>query len=56
MRAKIGDPRPSSEQADVDKDIAACLAKIGEVAVSDEYGAGKNMILDTAIALALEEN
>jgi tetratricopeptide (TPR) repeat protein len=56
MRAKIGDPRPPAEQADMDKDIAACLAKLGEVVFSDEYDAGKSMTLDAAVALALEEN
>jgi hypothetical protein len=55
-REKIGDPRPPTEQADVDKDIAACLAKIGETAFSDESDAGKNMTLDAVVALALEDN
>jgi hypothetical protein len=56
MREKIGDPRPPSEQADVDKDIVACLAKVGEVAFSNEYDPGKNMTLDAAVTLALREN
>ncbi len=55
MREKIGDPRPLSAHVDVDKDIAACIAKMGEVAFSNAYGAGKNMTADGAVALALKE-
>jgi hypothetical protein len=39
----------------VDQIIAACLAKIGEVALSEAYEAGKKMTLDEAVALALDE-
>jgi predicted ATPase/DNA-binding SARP family transcriptional activator len=53
-REKIGDPRPFIEQADVDKIIAACLAKMGEVAFSDAYDEGQNMSLDEAVAYALQ--
>jgi predicted ATPase/DNA-binding XRE family transcriptional regulator len=55
-REKIGDTRPLLEQADVDKIIAACLAKMGEAAFSDAYEEGQKMTLDEAVALALEEN
>jgi predicted ATPase/DNA-binding SARP family transcriptional activator len=55
MREKISDTRPSIEQADVDKIIAACLAKMGEVAFSDAYDEGQKMTLDKAVAYALEE-
>jgi hypothetical protein len=41
MRERVGNPRPPLEQADVDKIIAACLAKMGEVAFSDAYDDGQ---------------
>jgi tetratricopeptide (TPR) repeat protein len=52
VRKKLSDPRPPLEQADVDKIIAACLAKMGEVAFSDAYDEGQAMTLDEAIAHA----
>ena len=52
-RKKISDQRPLLEQADVDKIIAACLAKMGEVAFSDAYDEGKKMSLEEAVAYAL---
>jgi tetratricopeptide (TPR) repeat protein len=54
-REKIGDPRPPIEQKDVDKIIAACLAKMGEVAFSDAYDEGQKMTRDEAVAFALNE-
>jgi len=54
-RQKIGDTRPRLEQADVDKIIVLCLAKMGEVAFSDAYEDGKKMSLDEAVAYALED-
>jgi len=51
---KISDKRPYLEQADVDKVIAACLAKLGEVAFSEAYDEGQKMTLDEAVAFALE--
>jgi len=55
LRLKINDPRPNIEQADVDKIIAACLAKMGEVAFSDAYDEGRDMSLDQAYAFAFQE-
>jgi predicted ATPase/DNA-binding XRE family transcriptional regulator len=55
MRTKIGDHRPPIEQADFDKSITACLAKMGEAAFSDAYDEGKMMSLEEAIAYALEK-
>ena len=37
MRKRIDDTRPPIEQADVNKIITACLAKMGEAAFSDAY-------------------
>jgi predicted ATPase/DNA-binding SARP family transcriptional activator len=51
-REKINDTRPLIEQADVDRDIAAIRAQIGQVAFSDQYGRGKNMTLDEAVVCA----
>jgi tetratricopeptide (TPR) repeat protein len=55
-RERIGDHRPPLEQADVDKIIAACLAKMGEATFSDAYDEGQKMSLDEAVAYALEVN
>jgi predicted ATPase/DNA-binding XRE family transcriptional regulator len=55
LREQIKDARPLLEQADVDKIIAACLAKMGEVAFSDAYDEGQGMTLDEAVAYALEK-
>jgi predicted ATPase/DNA-binding SARP family transcriptional activator len=56
MRMKIKDPRPNFEQANVDKIVAACLAKMGEVAFSDAYDEGQKMTLDEAVAYVLGES
>ena len=55
MREKTQDARPNTEQADVDKLIAACLAKMGEVAFSDAYDQGQAMTLDEAVRFAVGE-
>jgi predicted ATPase len=55
-RKKIGDARPLVEQADVDKIIAASLAKMGEAAFVDAYEEGQQMTLDEAVAYALNES
>ena len=54
MREKIHDTRPPLEQADVDKIIAACVAKMGEAMFSDAYEEGQKMSLDEAVNYALE--
>ncbi len=56
LRVKIKDPRPNIEQADVDKIISACLAKMGEAVFSDKYDAGQKMTLEEALAFAFEES
>jgi len=55
VREKLSDPRPPLEQADVDKIIAACLAKMGEAAFSEAYEEGQKMSLDEAVEFALED-
>ncbi len=55
-RKRVGDKRPLLEQADVDKIIAACLAKMGEVAFSDAYDNGQKMALDEVVVYALQES
>ena len=55
-RKEIDDRRPILEQADVDKTIAACLAKLGKVAFSDAYDEGQKMSLEEAVAYALGES
>jgi predicted ATPase/DNA-binding XRE family transcriptional regulator len=55
-RERINDMRPVLEQADMDKIIAACIAKMGEVAFSDAYDAGQKMTMDEAVGLAVNED
>jgi predicted ATPase/DNA-binding SARP family transcriptional activator len=52
-RQGIGDTRPSLEQADVDRDVAAIVARIGKAAFDEAYHEGCVMILDEAVAFAL---
>jgi hypothetical protein len=52
-RERILNPRPFLEQANVDKIIAACLTRLGEVVFSDEYDKGKKMALDEAVVYAV---
>ncbi len=54
-RKEINDTRPLLEQRDVDKVIAACISRMGEVAFSEAYDEGQVMTLDEAVALALDE-
>jgi hypothetical protein len=56
MRVKLNDPRPNIEQADVDKIIAACLVKMGEMAFSDRYDEGSKMTLSEALIFAFEKS
>ncbi|HSB00084.1 MAG TPA: hypothetical protein VLE49_05500, partial [Anaerolineales bacterium] len=56
VRERILNPRPFLEQADVDKAIAACLARMGEAAFSDAYDEGRKMTIDEAVAFALKES
>ncbi len=53
IREKIQDPRPDYEQANVDKVIAACLAKMGEAAFDDAYEEGQKMTLGEAVAFVV---
>ena len=55
-RERSDEPREPIRQADIDKIIADCLAKIGEAKFSDAYGEGKNMTIAEAVAYVLEEN
>lgn len=56
MRRTIRNTRPVLEQADVDKIMTACLAKLGEVAFSNAYETGQKMTLDEAVTYALNES
>lgn len=53
MRERIQHTRPDIEQANVDKMIAACMARMGEAAFSDAYDQGQAMMLDEAIRFAV---
>ena len=55
-RKKIGDIRPPIEQNAVDQDIAACCLKLGKLAFSHAYEAGRAMTLEQAVAYALDAN
>ncbi len=52
-RKELHDRRPVLEQADVDKIIKDCLAKMGEVAFSDAYDDGQKMTIDEAVSYVL---
>ena len=52
-RERIKDTRPPLEQPDVDKIIATCLTKMGEVAFSEAYEEGRQMSLEDAVEYAL---
>ena len=51
-RAAIGDPRPRLEQTDLDRDIAAIKARIGDDAYETAYRAGQGLTLEEAVAFA----
>jgi tetratricopeptide (TPR) repeat protein len=53
VRENIINPRPFVEQADVDRDIAAIMAKIGSSAFEVAYDSGRGMTLAEAVAFAL---
>jgi predicted ATPase/DNA-binding XRE family transcriptional regulator len=53
-RENITNPRPLVEQADVDRDIAGIMAKIGSSAFEVAYDSGRGMTLDEAVAFALD--
>jgi non-specific serine/threonine protein kinase len=53
-RKKIGNLRPPIDQTDMDRDIAACRLKLGELAFSHAYDAGRVMTLEQAVAYALD--
>jgi non-specific serine/threonine protein kinase len=54
-REQIGVMRWQVEQDDMDRDIAAIIAKIGNTAFEETYDKGRAMTLDEAVAYALEE-
>jgi predicted ATPase/DNA-binding SARP family transcriptional activator len=54
MREEIGDTRPSLEQAEVDRLLAATLTRLGKAAFEEAYDQGRLMTLDEAVAYALD--
>jgi tetratricopeptide (TPR) repeat protein len=55
-REKIPDRRPVIEEADMYRNMATILAKIGTSAFEVAYDEGRSMKLDEAVAYALSEN
>jgi tetratricopeptide (TPR) repeat protein len=55
-RKEIGDPRQRLQQDELDRDIAAILAKIGSPAYKDAYAAGQELTLDEAVQYALDDD
>jgi predicted ATPase len=55
-RKEIGDPRPRIEQADLDRDIAAIIAKLGAASYNVAYDAGQEMTLEEAVRIALKRD
>ena len=54
-RETISDKRPILEQADVDRDLTAIIAKIGNTAFEEVKKGGSDMTIDEAVAFTLEE-
>lgn len=54
-REKIRGPPVPKEHADLDRIIAAWLAKMGAVSFSDVYDEGQKMSLEEAVVFALKE-
>ena len=52
---KIGAPRPSTEQAEVERDVAACISGLGQAGYQVAYQQGRAMALEDAVSLALDE-
>ena len=50
----MGDSRPFLEQADVDRDIATIIVRIGDAAYQEAYDKGHDMTLDEAVTYALD--
>lgn len=55
MRKEVTEHRPMVEQKDVDKVVAACISRLGEVTFKGEYEKGQVMALNEAVELALNE-
>jgi len=55
MRQKIGETRPTNEQADVDRDLAAIRLQLDEAAFEAAKATGRAMTLEQAVATALEQ-
>jgi tetratricopeptide (TPR) repeat protein len=55
VRAKIGDMRASTEQAEVERDVAACKSRLGKVSYKNAYDRGLGMTLEDVVTLALGE-
>lgn len=54
IRQEIGDPRQRLQQDDLDRDIAAIIARIGASAYEAAYNSGRELTLDEAVAFALD--
>jgi hypothetical protein len=56
MRKKIGEARPTNEQADVERDLAAIRTALDDATFNAAQAAGREMTVEEAIAFALKEN
>ena len=56
LREKFSGDRLSTEQDDVDLNIAAIIKKIGNAAYEEAYNAGRTMTMDEAVTYALAES
>ena len=52
MREEINDARPLLEEAEIDKTITKCIAKMGKAKFSRAYNTGKEMTLEEAVVYA----
>jgi Tetratricopeptide repeat len=55
LREAIGTPRPPAERAEHDRSVAAARAALGEEALAAAWAGGRDLSLEQAVALALQE-
>ena len=55
IREKKGDIRPSTEQAELERDIAACISGLGQTGYQEACQQGRVMALEDAVSMALDE-
>jgi len=55
LRAALGAPVPAIERADLERDLAALRAALGDAEFEAEHAAGRALPVEKAVSLALEQ-